>query len=80
MAQKEPEKWMPSTHANASRRCAKLLLLLIHLRPAVVQQARVGWSVGWQACVCACVFRVQAAPIACGQPHHAPGRHEQALT
>jgi hypothetical protein len=31
MAQKEPEKWMPSTHANASRRCAKLLLLEIHL-------------------------------------------------
>ena len=24
MAQKEPEKWMPSTHANATRRSAKL--------------------------------------------------------
>jgi hypothetical protein len=32
MAQKLPEKWMPSTQAKASRRCAKLLLLLIHLQ------------------------------------------------
>lgn len=30
MAQKEPEKWMPSTHAYATSRSAKQLLLSIH--------------------------------------------------
>jgi hypothetical protein len=33
IAQKLPLKWMPSTHANASSRCAKISLLLIHLGP-----------------------------------------------
>ena len=30
MAQKDPEKKMPSTHANATRRCAKLASEPIH--------------------------------------------------
>ena len=30
MAQKDPLKWMPSTHANATRRSAKLTPLPIH--------------------------------------------------
>jgi hypothetical protein len=32
IAQKLPLKWMPSTQAKASSRCAKLSLLLIHLQ------------------------------------------------
>eukprot|EP00882_Tetradesmus_deserticola_P015003 GHRQ01015970.1.p2 GENE.GHRQ01015970.1~~GHRQ01015970.1.p2 ORF type:complete len:178 (+),score=25.20 GHRQ01015970.1:474-1007(+) len=40
IAQKLPEKWMPSTHTKASRRCAKLLLLLIHLGVELSHEAQ----------------------------------------
>jgi hypothetical protein len=63
MAQKLPLKWMPSTHANASSRCAKLSLLLIHLGGGKNVQRRQIRRISREAVV-TCWLKGQHSPYA----------------